>query len=272
MKVKSEQRGIKELTPHPLNYNTHPDIHLEELEASLNQFDQFKNVVVWSPAELIDLGDGQKLSPDKIYILGGHGLWAAASRAGRKQIEVKDYTGLPYKEALLLMEVDNASTSGAVIDAVKLATLAQQTRQAAESNPNIAGMLTRAREAAGLTGDPESWGENGDPGSNKSDGSLLALTEITIDDPHHKVEPGEVWRLGDHVLVCADVLTGWDEWAGFLVGEDVLFIPYAGPFVPLSLKAKKHQFVMVQPDKYIAGHIIDRYVDIYGEDTVDRDN
>lgn len=50
-----------------------------------------------------------------------------------------------------------------------------------------------------------------------------------------------------------------------LTGENVIFAPYPGPFVPMTLKADKaSRVVMVQPDAYIAGHILDRYEEIHG--------
>jgi hypothetical protein len=101
-----------------------------------------------------------------------------------------------------------------------------------------------------------------------SDGSLLALTQVTIADPRHQVERGDVWLLGEHVLVCADVLKDWRAWVGFLKGESTIFAPYPGPFVPLTNKAETMRFVMVQPDPYIAGHILDRYCDVKGEGSV----
>ena len=43
-----------------------------------------------------------------------------------------------------------------------------------------------------------------------------------------------------------------------LLNSGDLFLPYPGPFVPLSIKAGNNRLVMVQPDPYIAGHILDR--------------
>lgn len=101
----------------------------------------------------------------------------------------------------------------------------------------------------------------------QSDGSLLALTQVTIDAPRHEVERGDVWILGQHVLICADVLTEWPQWVKHLKGESI-FAPYPGPFVPLTTKAETARMVMVQPDPYIAGHILDRYTDIKGGSSV----
>lgn len=105
-----------------------------------------------------------------------------------------------------------------------------------------------------------------------SDGSLLELLAVTIDEPRHEVTSGDVWRVGHHYLICVDVLVGWEYWVDFLVG-DAIFAPYPGPLVPLTNKASDrydHRLVMVQPDPYIAGHILDRYADVHGEDEVRR--
>jgi hypothetical protein len=102
----------------------------------------------------------------------------------------------------------------------------------------------------------------------QSDGSLLALTEVTIGEPRHAVARGDVWELDHHILICADVLTGWSIWKPFLKGSQTVFAPYPGPFVPLTQKADTLRFVMVQPDGYVAGHILDRYADIKGANHV----
>ena len=103
-----------------------------------------------------------------------------------------------------------------------------------------------------------------------SDGSLLELINVTIDEPVHSVEKGEVWKVGPHILVCAEVITGWPDWVRFLKGDNLYFTPYPGPFIPLSLRAKEGRLLMVQPDPYIAGHILDRYAEVEGEDAVSK--
>jgi hypothetical protein len=49
-----------------------------------------------------------------------------------------------------------------------------------------------------------------------------------------------------------------------------LFAPYPGSFVPLTVKGEEHELIMVQPDAYIAGHILDQYVTAKGEGSVSR--
>nr|WP_242042081.1 ParB/Srx family N-terminal domain-containing protein [Leptolyngbya sp. FACHB-541] len=103
----------------------------------------------------------------------------------------------------------------------------------------------------------------------RSDGSLLELVEIVIAEPRHQVQRGQVWQLGNHVLVVADVLTGWQSWKDYLSG-DAIFAPYPGPFVPLTVKGEERRLVMVQPDEYIAGHILDQYENVKGAGSVQR--
>lgn len=102
-------------------------------------------------------------------------------------------------------------------------------------------------------------------------GKLLELVNLSGGDPVHVVEDGDVWKLGDrHLLICMSVFEGWSGWTYWLSkagsGDDeVVFLPYPGPFVPLSMKADDHTFVMVQPDADICGYILDRYADVYGD-------
>jgi hypothetical protein len=112
--------------------------------------------------------------------------------------------------------------------------------------------------------------ESGNNELVKSDGSLLELTQITIAEPLHQVEKGQVWKVGPHILVVAEVLTEWQSWKDFLTGDRTIFAPYPGPFVPLTVKAEEHHLVMVQPDTYIAGHILDQYEAVKGQGSVSR--
>jgi hypothetical protein len=117
--------------------------------------------------------------------------------------------------------------------------------------------------------DPE--GDDAQEGEGRlNDGALLALVDICVSEPRHQVQAGEVWELGRHKLVVAPVLTGWRQWASFLEGEATVFCPYPSQFVALSSKAADHRLIMVQPDLYIAGHCLDRYVDVHGTGSVRR--
>lgn len=109
----------------------------------------------------------------------------------------------------------------------------------------------------------------GDEEQRRPDGSLLALADVAIAEPTHQPLAGEVWRLGPHVMVIADVLTQWSVWKLYLE-EGSVFVPYPGPYVALTEAAESKRFVMVQPDIYIAGHILDKYAAVKGEQSVRR--
>lgn len=118
--------------------------------------------------------------------------------------------------------------------------------------------------------DEDEWSDllGGDQGGR---GSILSRMDITIKEPRTVVEHGDVWRMQRHVLVCVSVIDEWPAWNKYLV-DDALFCPFPGPFVLLSEKASTHPLVLVQPDAYIAGHVLDRYVDIHGEDAIRRES
>ena len=110
------------------------------------------------------------------------------------------------------------------------------------------------------------------PGPPVEDGSgtLLQLLDITIAEPRHQVSRGELYRLGGiHVLACASVIKDWALWAEYLTG-DVWFCPHPNPLVPLSEEAVTRPMLLVQPDPYTAGHILDRYEDIHGPEAIEQ--
>lgn len=86
----------------------------------------------------------------------------------------------------------------------------------------------------------------------------LSKVDAVLKDPSHDVQKGETWQVGSHVLHCMDVVQGWPEWVPSLV-DGALLCVYPGPFVAVAKKARDHKLVMVQPDPYVAGHILDTF-------------
>ena len=101
-------------------------------------------------------------------------------------------------------------------------------------------------------------------------GTLLELAAIARTEPRHKPLRGEIWQLGDHLLISADVYTDWAIWAPHLKGDRDVFLPYPGPFVCFSELSLERRLVMVQPDYYVAGHMLDEWENIHGEGSVKR--
>lgn len=100
-------------------------------------------------------------------------------------------------------------------------------------------------------------------------GTKLALADVSIGDPKTEVASGDVWTLGPHVMVCAGVYEEWDKWLPFLEPGS-LFVPYPTPTLPLTERALSSKLVLVQPDTWLAGHLIDKYAAVNGPDSVSK--
>lgn len=118
----------------------------------------------------------------------------------------------------------------------------------------------------GLGVDDGGVGERED---DPSRGDVLALVNASLGDPRHVVVNGEVWRVGRHHLVVVDILSGWGDYLGLLEPGD-LFAPIPSVLLPHSTLAAKHRLVMVQPDPFLAGHLLDRAEEIMGAGAVSR--
>lgn len=133
-------------------------------------------------------------------------------------------------------------------------------------NDKLTSLLERLEKGPGLAG----TGYDGkdlkgmldgirDAAASVSDGSLLALADVTVGEPDHECQIGDVFRIGErHVLVVADVMNGWRSWKPFLEGESI-FVPYPGPYAALSERAELSPMVLVQPDPFLAGHLLDKF-------------
>lgn len=115
-------------------------------------------------------------------------------------------------------------------------------------------------------GEPDE--DPGDSDDGEERGSKLAIVDVTIDEPKTILARGSKVKLGPHVLLVESVYTGWPRWVHELVG-DALFVPYPTPTVPLAERAQRHKLILVQPDPYLAGHLVDKYVSVYGAENVE---
>jgi len=155
-------------------------------------------------------------------------------------IDVDDETA----EAMLL--VDNESTRRGTNDPAKL--LAMLRRQ-----PDLTGTgFTAARLEALVR--QQAW-------RDAERGDKLELAAVAVPEPRHEVELGQVWGLGDHKLAVADLLTGWPTWVP-LLRPGCVFLPYPTPMAPHADVGKP--LVLVQPHKYLAGVLLDKWEDLTG--------
>lgn len=244
---------VGELKAHPLNPRLHPDSQANAVRGLLEEIGIVDSLIAYESEEYGGL-----------TAIDGHlrkeigGLWP---------VDILDVTDA---EAELILSTFDFTTGMATLDPAAVSALLARVQLQPIENPGVLGLLAAIDGQFDEMGEAVEEEEEGGSGGIPSDGSLLELVNITVGEPTHAVARGEIWNVGRHVLICTAVLTGWAAWVPYLTGEDAIFAPYAGPFVPLTLKAEDHRLVMVQPDTYIAGHILDHYSEVYGETSIGR--
>jgi len=177
-----QTRLIADLRPHPLNYRRHGPEQLEVLRRSLRDHGLQKPVVVTS--------DGT--------ILAGHGLVEAARLEGWTELAVHVYDGA-HPDAFVA--ADNFSASLAVDDEQALAELLRRLDADGELSASgyeqeDLGELIARLEAEANSGREETW----EPPEELPEGPT-------------RVQPGELWQLGKHRLLCGDATdpANWDR-------------------------------------------------------------
>lgn len=101
-------------------------------------------------------------------------------------------------------------------------------------------------------------------------GTDLSIADVSIGDPIHVCETGDVWKVGAHLLVVEGVYDGWEKWIGYLDDPSVLLVPYPTPTLPLTVRASNHRLVMVQPDRWLAAHVLDKFAAVRGAESVEK--
>jgi hypothetical protein len=247
--VESGEGDPEQLLANPKNWRIHPLLQQESLLEILRK-------VGWVGKVMVNINTGT--------VIDGHLRVALAIKYEQPAIPI-DWVDVSEEEEELILQTFDPIGAMARADRTKIAELAESVFAA---NEKMQGTLKDIAEGAGLP-------KVGRLKPEESTGALLDLIDVAIEDPRHKVHKGEVWRLGHHVLVVLDVMDDWKEWVLWLerhaqAGGEIAFIPYPGPFVPLSKVAATVRMVMVQPDKYVAGHILDQYENVNGKKSVEQ--
>lgn len=255
-----EHIATGKLIPYASNARTHTEQQVAQIAASIREFG-FTNPV------LIDEGNG---------IIAGHGRVMAAQLLNRDTVPCLRLSGLSDAQKRAYVIADNKLALNAgwneELLAAELKRLSDE-GYAFEVTGFSRGEMDDLVNAFGLGdvrvtrgGDPE----DGGAGSTDLAVGVLKLLDVAIKEPFTKVEVGEHWRLGDHDLVCASVIEAHRFWVP-LLREDSFLCPYPGVFVPFAsgLHEGAH-LLMVQPDPYVAGHIIDRFREAHGQVMVER--
>jgi hypothetical protein len=243
-----EWRSIRKVRPYDQNPRVITDEAVDQVATSIKAYG-------WRQPIVID---------EQGVVIAGHTRLKAAKKLKLKAVPVHVAIGMSAAEAQAYRIADNKTGELSRWD---------DTLLAAEL-----GSLGRLDFDLGLTGfSGDELSKLGDftlPGSEEPEhedkGKLLDLVDITIDEPKHQVERGDHYRLhGKHHLLCVGVMDDWPKWISLLT-EGAIFCPYPGPFVAYGKKADEHELILVQPDRYTAGHILDRFAEVHGKRAIKK--
>jgi len=244
-----EHWPISRLLAYANNSRDHSPEQVAEIAASIRKF-KFVNPCLVDAAGVL---------------IAGHGRLAAARLLGMESVPVIRLGHLSEADARALRIADNSIALNATWNLVALKSELEGLKALDYDLKVLAFPEIKLVEF--MTGMPSN-----EPGSTPDEDRArkLALLKVTIDDPKHVVEKGDHWVLDKrHHLFCVGVVRDWPIWSPLLTG-DALFCPYPGVFVPFGERAADHVLVMVQPDVYIAGHMLDRYAEVNGKKSVKK--
>lgn len=213
--------------PHPRNYNRHSPLQVQRIAASLKMFGQVRSVVVC-----------------RGHFLAGHGVREAALSLGWKELRADvlpdDY---PEELALAYLAADNELSRLSDPDNAQLAQILEESRHYDDGllaaigydDKEFEALLAEVERDAGLTAEPS----DAEPQIDRA-AELLAVWQV---------EPGDLWRIGDHRLICGDCRDS-GNWARLLsaAGVDKVNGVFTSP--PYAMQ-RKDQYGGVPTDEYV---------------------
>jgi hypothetical protein len=254
-----EYRRVRDLLAAPVNPKGHD---LELIRKSMERFGFIEAVAEDGRTGRIISGHGRQetlalaeaagLEPPEGIMLDDDGAWTVPVTVGWKSVNDDE-------AAAALVVVNHAVELGGWEDAPLAGMLAALPSELME----LTGFTTDDLERMRASDDDES----GPTPPWSKEGQLLKLAQVTLGEPTHKVALHEVWMAGKHVLVVDTLTTGFPLWGPILAelhAQDAapLFVPYPGPYVAATKAAGEGILVMVQPDHYMAGHVLDRFAEV----------
>jgi len=172
----SEQVALAKLRPNPRNSHTHPKSQIRRIADSIRRFG-FTSPII---------------TDDKYIILAGHGRWEAAKLLGLRAVPVA-----------VLHELNDAERRAYLLADNKLAEMAGWDRSAlAIELAELAPLLAHAGLDIEITGFQPAeidalLGDLVDPEHDPCD-DPAAIADESVS------RRGDLWRLGDHRLLCGD--------------------------------------------------------------------
>lgn len=205
------------------------------------------------------------------WIVWGNHRTEAARLEGLTHLPVA-YAKLTDQEAERMLVADNATADAATWQRDDLATVLGRL---ASSDLGLIGTGFDDQSYRKLL--DELSAEADDPYGRPSTGDVLGLQDVSLGEPTHQVARGDVYQLGPiehnhldsgtaiagpHILAVVPVTSGWPTFVPHL-GDGTLFLPYPGPYIPLTSLGLRSKMVLVQPDPYLAGHLLDKWASVF---------
>ena len=225
MTPKNMRVALATLKPHPRNYNRHPASQVERIAASLRKFGQVRSIVVW-----------------RSTILAGHGVVEAARALGWTELNA-DVLPDEYPEHLALAYVaaDNELSRLGDPDQAALAAILEESR--AQDAELLEAMGYSDKEFQALL---EEVGATAKAQAGDTPAQVDRAEELR---QKWQVEPGQLWQLGEHRLICGDC-TDAAVVARVMGGEkaDMVFTdPPFATFASSTGKLEITDFGMIRP-------------------------
>ena len=227
----------RELRANPSNWRRHPGSQRNALGEVLKE-------VGWVTQVIKNVQTGN--------LVDGHMRVELATERGEPTVPVTYVDLTEDEERLVLATLDPIGA---------LADTDTEALTALVASLSIDGELDAMLKA--LLPDVEDEEEQGEPAE------LLEALSVTLGDPEHRPDTGEVWAVGKSFLCVVSIYDGWATYVP-LLSEDRLLVPYPTPILPLTDRGQRSELVMVQPDAWLAGHLLDKYAEIHGAGAVER--
>jgi DNA modification methylase len=216
--LRTVELPIDGLQPYPGNARTHDESALDE---SAETNGQYRSVVAR------DMGDGE---PPQV--LAGHGTWGAFRRRGDKTLRVEIIEADP-TEARRIVLADNGTSRNAGYD--------EKLLDSASKDGGLGGTgwdadaYKELLDAADESENPFDYDGEGDP------------DDVDVEPPAEATtQPGDVWVLGPHRLVCGDS-TDAAAWGTLLRGER-LDLLWTDPPYGVAYEGKTKDALTIQND------------------------
>lgn len=247
MPLRIKQMALAKLTPYERNANVHPENQIKQIADSIMKFG-FNNPIA------VDANGG---------IIAGHGRYEAAQYLKLEKVPTVCLQHLSEDEKRAYIIADNKIAENSYWDEKILASELNLLNTAFD----MIGFDEGEAETLILENVEVVGPGDGDTEDIKK-GALLELASVVVGEPKNVVLHGQHWKLGgSHDLMVLSVITDSPRWRDQLF-DNTLFCPYPNPLTALSMKSTTNHLLLVQPDRYIAGHILDQYEAIKGPGSV----